>query len=484
MSCRYFFWQCQWFRYQLIAVGDESAWEETQVYIEDMLSYLVAYNDGDGEAILTIADLDWSNVDIQAAGIYAVSVTLEVCEEDAPYYVLSPQLQNVSILVCISDPEAFELFPARSTETEHVIYFLPDIPSEETQIYACFSDGACTTEKLATCDWALCDSSIAYMKSGGFVISRDAIEVSHYGYFYLQYGDMQSQIVEVYENGEYTSVVGMGGDRDGGDANMLETAAVTQPAPAIPAEETTSTEAANTPESVQSGTQAAQKARSFVANAGAGSLTSNRAAGTETTAVSSSPQTTTSAAKTTTSILQTHAQQMEYSDSNTDILSGYRVRLMMEQSGGIARFSKNGITVAIPENAISFEDTDMITASVQPVENHAAYEIQILVNDTEADIWNSLTIWFPESCFPEGGTPTLEIGGSMQLLEYDKDSSAYRIETTQLGTFSLAAENTETNAASNESHWVRNLLLTAGVGLVAIAGLICAIWYFRRKGSK
>ncbi|MGN0592053.1 MAG: hypothetical protein ACI4JQ_02260 [Ruminococcus sp.] len=231
-----------YFSGHMIAVGDEADWEEKQEYILDNLSYLVAHNDADGEALLTVTDLDWSPVDILTPGIYTVSVSLEVSEEDALYYVLDPSLQMISIPVCISDPAAFELFPARSTEIHHMIYFLPDIPSEETQIYGYFSDEACTMETLKACDWTLCDSSIACMKSGGFTISREAIGQSRYGYFYLQYGDLQSQILEVYENGVYTSVTGMGGDRDGGDANMIDLPAVTQPAPVIPGEETTAAE--------------------------------------------------------------------------------------------------------------------------------------------------------------------------------------------------------------------------------------------------
>ncbi|MGN1481314.1 sensor histidine kinase [Porcipelethomonas sp.] len=222
----------------MLAIGNEEGWEETQSCICDSMSYLVAYNDN-AEAILTVSDPDWDCVDIYTEGIYNLDFSLTICEEDAPYCVLDPSIQNVIIPVCVSNPEDFELFPARTTQTSHVIYFLPDIPSEETEIYIFFSDWECTFEELENCDWTLCSTDTAYMKSGGFSISRSALEVSNYAYFYLQYGDMRSQIIEVYENGKYSSVIGIGGDRDGGDASICNTPIVTQPAPITPAEKTT-----------------------------------------------------------------------------------------------------------------------------------------------------------------------------------------------------------------------------------------------------
>lgn len=87
---------------------------------------------------------------------------------------------------------------------------------------------------------------------------------------------------------------------------------------------------------------------------------------------------------------------MEYSDSNMDILSGYRIHEMMKQSGGSATFSKNGITLSIPENAISFQDTDMVTVTLS-AESESTYVVDILVNGERAVPQKSFTLWFPKS---------------------------------------------------------------------------------------
>lgn len=473
----------------MLAVGDEEGWEETQCSIYDNMSYLVAYNDN-AEAILIASEPDWDSVDIYTAGIYGLDFTMELCEEDAPYCELDSSIQNVVIPVCVSDPEEFELFPARTTEQQHVVYFLPDIPSEETEIYGFFSPEQCNLGELENCDWFLCGTDTACMKSNGFSISCAALEENYYSYFYLQYGDMSSQIVEIYENGEYTTVVGMGGDRDGGDADIINNPVVTQPAPTVPVKTTTT--AVSTEKAVVSDIPVDKSA---VIQENKKSVRNNKTAGeqdeedTYPVADSSPSGTTVSEKKTSGQTPQTtvtdlskgDSQQIEYSDNTKDELSGYRVRLMMEQSGGTAKFSKNGITISIPENAIEFADSDMITVSVQPVDDSSAYEIMILINDEQAEIKVPVTIWFPERCFSGTETPALEICGSTQLLEYDAESCAYRIETTYLGTYSLKSADSETGETAQESYLVRNMFLIIGAGIVLAGGAVFCICFLRRK---
>ena len=473
----------------MLAVGDEEGWKETQCCIYDNMSYLFAYNDN-ADALVIASEPDWDCVDIYTAGIYNLDFSMELCEEDDPYCELDPSIQNVTIPVCVSNPEEFELFPARTTEQQHVVYFLPDIPSEETEIYGFFSPEQCDLGELKNCEWFLCGTDTACMKSNGFSIYRTALEENYYAYFYLQHGDMRSQILEIYENGEYTTVVGMGGDRDGGDADICDTSVVTQPAPTVPVKTTTT--AVSTEKAVVSDISVDKSA---VIQENKKSVRNNKTAGeqdeeeTYPVADSSPSGTTVSEKKTAGQTTQTtvtdlskgDSRQIEYSDNTKDELSGYRVRLMMEQSGGTAKFSKNGITISIPENAMEFDDTDMITVSVQPVDDSSAYVIMILINDEQAEIKVPVTIWFPERCFSGAETPALEICGSTQLLEYDAESCAYRIETTYLGTYSLKSADYEPGEKAQKSHWVRNMFLIIGSGIVLAGGTVFCIWFLRRK---
>ena len=94
----------------LIAEGDALELEESQYYLEDAVSYLIAYNENGGEALLLAEISGWETVDIQTAGSYTVTVHLCIddSDRDAANYVLAPELENISIPVCISQPEAFE----------------------------------------------------------------------------------------------------------------------------------------------------------------------------------------------------------------------------------------------------------------------------------------------------------------------------------------------------------------------------------------
>ena len=58
----------------LIAEGDTLELEESQYYLEDAVSYLIAYNENGGEALLLAEISGWETVDIQTAGSYTVTV--------------------------------------------------------------------------------------------------------------------------------------------------------------------------------------------------------------------------------------------------------------------------------------------------------------------------------------------------------------------------------------------------------------------------
>ena len=57
----------------------------------------------------------------------------------------------------------------------------------------------------------------------------------------------------------------------------------------------------------------------------------------------------------------------------------------------------NGITLSIPENAISFQDTDMVTVTLS-AESESTYVVDILVNGERAVPQKSFTLWFPKIC--------------------------------------------------------------------------------------
>ncbi|MFR6586680.1 MAG: hypothetical protein ACLUSL_02170 [Ruminococcus sp.] len=201
---------------------------------------------------------------------------------------------------------------------------------------------------------------------------------------------------------------------------------------------------------------------------------------TETTNQTKQHSTTTTTATTAATVAATTsgAPQMEYSDSNMDILSGYRIHEMMKQNGGSATFSKNGITLSIPENAISFQDTDMVTVTLS-AESESTYVVDILVNGERAVPQKSFTLWFPKNLFQSTESPVVKCDGVKQLMEYDRQSSAYYIRTTNLGTFRIVGD-----AATQEKQHALLWLIPAGIILVAGSAILLTVLVLRRKKAK
>ena len=202
----------------LIAEGDTLELEESQYYLEDAVSYLIAYNENGGEALLLAEISGWETVDIQTAGSYTVTVHLCIddSDRDAANYVLAPELENISIPVCISQPEAFDLFCARTTAESHVIYCLPEL-HEGDSVYAYSSEQPCDDAELDDCTWTLCDNEMASICQNGFFIHRNRLPEKWYTYFYVQTEDTRSQYIGIFEDGSQTKVISIGGDRDGSD---------------------------------------------------------------------------------------------------------------------------------------------------------------------------------------------------------------------------------------------------------------------------
>ena len=191
-----------------------------------------------------------------------------------------------------------------------------------------------------------------------------------YTYFYVQTENARSQYIGIFEDGSQTKVISIGGDRDGSDNVASPTPAVSQPAPAAPETAPTETRSAA---STTTQTQTAQiKAPAAVpaaeGNDNAGSpreehkkkaysvnRTPAETAATQTTAASATSEASTARSKTTAA-----APILEYSDSDRDTISGYRLQCMFEQSGN-AVFSKNGVTLSIPQGAFPYTDADTVT---------------------------------------------------------------------------------------------------------------------------
>ena len=100
------------------------------------------------------------------------------------------------------------------------------------------------------------------------------------------------------------------------------------------------------------------------------------------------------------------APMLEYSDSDRDTISGYRLQCMFEQSGN-AVFPKTALFFSIPQGVFPYTDADTVTVSITPKED-GNYAVQVTVNDENVSLQKEVTLWFPESLFFKDAEPALK----------------------------------------------------------------------------
>ena len=493
-----------WFSGYMLELDNISDFEKMKQNLSNCISLLCAYNDDGAEAFLGVREYDTDIVDIHKAGIYNIELSFFIDDDEVgDNYELSPDIQQVSIPVCVSKADDFELFHARSTALSHIIYCLKDL-NEQSEVYMYNSSQKCSLETLENCQWQICNSDIALIRKYSLAIKRNALPQNTYSYFYIVHKGIKSQYIEIYEGNERYNIVSMGGDRDGSDFGNIFQPQISQPAPEIPETSETSSSQSdlsyenhetaiddyyeNDDDSIPDIMQYNIEYKNVFNNEYAESAFNQPAETSENqpvtsdescTSINTSSETTvsTSPAETTSATETTDNNIIEYSDNNTDILSGYRIRCMMEQCGGIARFSKNGITISIPTETFAFSDNDVISVSVTPDENNS-YIIRITINDNDAVLKNKITLWFPEIMINNSNKPEILLNDSKILNpQYDSENHAYKIQTLETGkfTFTYFTENT----SENKTFKIIIIISAAVIIAVFITGYI-----FRRKKRK
>lgn len=497
-----------WFSGYMLELDNIQDFEKMKQNLQNCISLLCAYNDDGAEAFLGVREYDADIVDIHKAGTYNIELSFFIDDDEVgDNYELSPDIQQVSIPVCVSRADDFELFHARSTELSHIIYCLKDL-NEQSEVYMYNSSQKCSLETLENCQWQICDSDIALIRKYSLAIKRNALPQNTYSYFYVVHEGIKSQYIEIYEENERYSIVSMGGDRDGSDFGNIFQPQISQPAPEIP--ETAETSPSQSDLSYENYETVTDDYYDYYENdddyipdimqynieyENVFNNEYKESAFTQPAETSESqPVTSVTSAENITSIINTSSETtvstspaepaettdsniIEYSDNNTDILSGYRVRCMMEQCGGIARFSKNGITISITRGTFAFSDNDVISVSITPDENNS-YIISITINGNDAVLENEITLWFPEIMIKNGNKPEIFLNDSKILNpQYDSENHAYKIQTLETGKFTF----TDFTETTSENKTFRIIVI---VSVVIIITVFIAGYIFRRKKRK
>ena len=167
----------------------------------------------------------------------------------------------------------------------------------------------------------------------------------------------------------------------------------------------------------------------------------------------------------------------EFFDETTDRISGTRFLMMLQTGEQRAVFSKQGITISIPKDALpeGIQNEDQIEVIIQ-TDTAGGFSFSFSINGTVLNSLPDVSVMLPYPNDPAAGTLFLcdENGVEVPMTGYDDTAKAASFQISHTGTYTIVGkEDTASlaHAADTEHSWspifflipVCLLLLSAGV---------------------
>lgn len=482
------------FNYQLIksgvmlAVGDEDCWNETVEYWYDFFGFVTGYTEYGDEAVLILESLDISDVNINAEGEYTVTAMFALDDEYNNKFFISDELRTIKIPVKISNPDNFEIQIIGQDLSCFKGVYLHNQDSE-VQIYCVESENELMHNKLTEYTALPADENLAVAGRGIFRIFSDSLNsYSHY-YFYLECGGERSNYIHIYYDENNINVSEFtGGDRDGGDAGSNSLPDYTLPyRDDESAQDNSSKDENKKTDLTENGSESPKKSTSNIQSS-TNDLMQNFTA--ESTTVFEN--TTHNYAESQTEIYDDNNDEgydnfTEIVTETKDIISGYRLNLLL-QNNDYAVFSKDGITVQIPRNAIeklNVSDNDRFSVEIIKTDENTV-TVTIFFNNSEITLIEGMKIIAPFD-YESGNITVKEVNnGKVINSTYDKASNTVSFLTGKTGTFKITCENssfenTDINTTDQGSSGVDLFLIVVAVLVLLTACVTVAVLLFRRR---
>ena len=311
------------------ALSNETEPENTKPIVTKITNYdilttgtIVALNDDDtADARVVIDNIDIINVNLNIAGTYPVYLNLKLDDICADECILDEDIKTITFSVCVSDPNNFDIFITSDNASNITFSWLKREQNETTAFYI-ESDVKLTYQDLQNKSWQILDDTIV---SNFFRLSQSRLTLNKYYYFYFQNDQNVSNIIQYYKDHDKPVYENIGGDRDAGDSQNPPLPEIEQPAPV--------------PEESENNTASADQNQQLAKN--------------------------------------------EYFGDDQDILSGYRISLMQENSYHSLKFSKHGITISIPSSTIAdlkLQDSDLLEIDISKVDDYS-FSFKIKLDD-------------------------------------------------------------------------------------------------------
>ena len=173
----------------------------------------------------------------------------------------------------------------------------------------------------------------------------------------------------------------------------------------------------------------------------------------------------------------------EFFDETTDRISGTRFLMMLQTGEQRAVFSKQGITISIPKDALpeGIQNEDQIEVIIQK-DTDGGFSFSFSINGTVLNSLPDVSVMLPCPNDPAAGTLFLcdESGVEIPMTGYDDTARVASFQITHTGAYTIAITEDAaslTQAADTEHSWSPILLLIPACLLLLSAG----VFFLRRR---
>ena len=173
----------------------------------------------------------------------------------------------------------------------------------------------------------------------------------------------------------------------------------------------------------------------------------------------------------------------EFFDETTDRISGTRFLMMLQTGAQRAIFSKQGITISIPKNALpeGIQNEDQIEVIIQK-DTDGGFSFSFSINGTVLNSLPDVSVMLPCPNDPAAGTWFLcdESGVEIPMTGYDDAAKAASFQISHTGTYTIAVKEDAISlaqAADTEHSRSPILLLIPACLLLLSAG----VFFLRRR---
>ena len=173
----------------------------------------------------------------------------------------------------------------------------------------------------------------------------------------------------------------------------------------------------------------------------------------------------------------------EFFDETTDRISGTRFLMMLQTGEQRAVFSKQGITISIPKDALpeGIQNEDQIEVIIQK-DMDGGFSFSFSINGTALNSLPDVSVMLPYPNDPAAGTLFLcdESGVEVPMTGYDDTAKAASFQISHTGTYTIVGkEDTASlaHAADTEHSWSPIFFLIPACLLLLSAG----VFFLRRR---